>query len=237
MGDRRGLIMQPESVLAIIAGTKTQTRRVVSDEVARAASNSLRFAIGSQRREILDQFAWRCPYGKVGDTLWVRERHAWADQVADGFERDPPCTVWYKADLTALRFGGDEPPYQLDTHGWRHDDESRLVTWRPARWMPRWCARIRLKVTAVRLERVQEITEADAQAEGLERPVCTHPDCTPGGCASSRFRPEFAIRWDAINGKRRRPAGARAGENRALAWRDNPWVWAITFKEHERWGT
>ena len=116
-----------------------------------------------------------CPYGCPGDRLWVRETHSFYDREC----RKP----YYQADIDDWEPGG----------------------WRSPIFMPRWASRITLEITDVRVQRVQEITEAEAKAEGVH--------CAVNG--SNRLA--FATLWDSVNAKR------------GFSWADNLWVWAITF--------
>jgi hypothetical protein len=119
-----------------------------------------------------------CKYGKSGDRLWVRETWQEVSWPPTG-----PRFV-YKAD-------GDASPDR----------------WRPSIHMPRWASRITLEVESVRVERLQECSEADAKAEG----------CSPlGDDTSQAYRLGYMHLWGQING----PG----------SWEANPWVWVITFK-------
>ncbi len=139
-----------------------------------------------------------CPYGQPGDRLWVRE--TWADVRGLGLDEDLfPNGVAYCADCT-------------------HQDSLRCaadygVKWKPSIHMPRWASRITLEIESVRVERLQDITEEDAKAEGVEF-MRFHPDSHE--TASSRDL--FTILWDSIN------------LERGFGWELNPWVWAITFR-------
>ncbi len=130
---------------------------------------------------------WRCPYGQPGDRLWVRETHAL---------NVPGCDdgVSYRADHNDPR--GDGPAHPME--------------WRPSIHMKREHSRINLEVTGVRVERVQDITEADARAEGV-----TADDEPRGG---AYWVTKFARLWDSINAKR------------GYSWESNPWVWVVEFK-------
>lgn len=204
-----GTIMQAESVLAIRAGAKLQTRRVVDGGTV----GRLELAIAAGL--IGDEAACRaallpaCPYGEPGGRLWVREAWAAAETCK------PPACLRYRL------IGNVCADHRVVTY--RADGAGR-GRWESPMFMRRADARLVLTITEVRIERLHEITEADAQAEGVPRPTCPHPDCTPGGCASSRFRPEFAVRWDRLNAKRK---------GGIYAWARNPWVWAITFTRTE----
>jgi hypothetical protein len=145
----------------------------------------------------------RCPYGKPGDTLWVRE--TWYDDNSKRWGRGGPVPrptrpdddIYYRANGEAhLQFE------QLDAGGF---------CWRPSIHMPRWASRLSLRVTSVRIERLQDITEDDARAEGCV--VRTYRD----GRGHEPATLDFLRLWDAINGKR-------------ASWASNPWVWVIGFK-------
>ena len=139
----------------------------------------------------------RCPDGVPGDRLWVRE--TWADvrwmQEPEHF----PNGVSYRADCSA-------DSLKLAEH--------YGVRWKPSIHMPRWASRITLEVTEVRAQRLQDITEEDARAEGV--------NCAVGGFITTNPVNAFHGLWDYINGKR-------------APWDSNPWVWAVTFRrvDHE----
>lgn len=216
----RPIIFGAESVRAILAGRKTQTRRVLRhehiDELAAFAWDEER---GLWESAIAGDYGalghgdWhRCPLGKPGDRLWVRE--TWAHDAGGGGDCDDPrCGisghVWYRASedsRTAETFAGS-------------------ARWRSPILMPRWASRLTLEVSAVRVQRLQEITEEDCVAEGAET-WCACPCHGEGGqpaigtcedCALRHGRDWFRDGWNAINAKRG-------------AWDANPWVWAITFR-------
>jgi hypothetical protein len=126
-----------------------------------------------------------CPYGQPGDRLWVRETFS-----TDGCACYEPCfcpSVWYKADDLS-------------------EDKELQPKWCPSIFMPRWASRIILEVTGVRVERLQEITNAGALAEGIE----------PSGVPRT-YVGDFAALWDSLNAKR------------GYGWDTNPWVWVIGF--------
>lgn len=142
---------------------------------------------------------WRGAYAP-GDRLWVREAHSLVPssayrmstgvaQVVDPFDRDIACVY---------------------REGW----ERCAPRWRPSIHMPRWASRLTLTVTDVRVQRLQDISEADARAEGVDAVTM---DDVPRQASMSR-RGDFAALWDNING----PG----------AWAANPWVCALTFTVH-----
>ena len=170
-------------------------------------------------QELIGDF---CPYGKPGDRLWVRE--TWG--VAT---RPDPAQGWvdgieYKADeayidgsgLLPLRVMEDFNPDVLDK--WRG-------RWCRSIHMPRWASRILLEVTDVRVQRVQEISEEDARAEGVTVPAAVlqaaREATSEYDCVNWSYVDGFATLWDSIN------------KGRGYGWDVNPWVWAITFKQIE----
>jgi len=169
----RPILFGAPMVRALIAGSKTQTRRIVKPHHLKFFDQSAVDMVGAWDKRPF-------PYGKPGDRLWVRE--AWAPK-----EIDPECIIiCYRAT----------------------DDECN-GPWKPSIHMPRWASRITLEITGVRVERLQEISEADAIAEG-----CQNSLHLPGG----RFANEnYAHLWWSIHGDE--------------SWEKNPWVWVIEFKK------
>lgn len=147
-----------------------------------------------------------CPYGKPGDRLWVRE--TW-------LARGGGAAALYRADYEDVEAAGLGGLYG---------------GWKPSIFMPRWASRITLEVVNVRVERVQDITEADAIAEGVtceERgEKCSgfrppgNTSIDPEECPSciDGYIPIYQRLWDSINSKR------------GFGWETNPWVWVIKFK-------
>jgi hypothetical protein len=186
-------------VRAILDGRKTQTRRVIKRELD---NRGLRYC-----NEIVDWEDWhgipvKCPYGQPGDRLWVRETFAFWDTFNDRkpSELSGNPGVEYMAGGTNL-YGGTEP--HLVGRG----------KWRPSIHMPRWASRINLFVKDIRVERVQDISEEDARAEGTG-PLRSDGRMTNGFPASEGF----ADLWDSIN------------EKRGYGWNKNPWVWVVEFE-------
>jgi hypothetical protein len=134
-----------------------------------------------------------CPYGKVGDRLWVKETWAESYNSVPGF--------YYRADL----------PIDPD-EAFTADYSFGLMKWKSPRFMAKVASRILLEIKFIRAVRVQEISEADAKAEGTAIPSNTHPIQM-----HTEHRFQFHLRWDEINRKRGFP------------FADNPWVYAIDF--------
>lgn len=201
-------------VRALLAGTKTQTRRTLKPQ-PELQGNGLYHVRGGGGGVVNvaegDIGATAVDYLRIalGDRLWVRETWTLHDRAAD------VGIVAYAATFTS--------------HGWTETTEQvpRGLTlstrtqpvqrgWRPSIHMPRWASRLTLTVTDVRVERLQDISEADAKAEGCEATTCANVLAPNDGFPS--FRSAYAILWDSING----PG----------SWEANPWVAAYTFTVH-----
>nr|WP_319802623.1 hypothetical protein [Marinobacter sp. EN3] len=153
-----------------------------------------------------DKRYFSCPYGRPGDRLWVRETFQGPlvsyDRAQEFYEDrlkfESPEYCEYRAD------GGPDPVF-VDA-----DDEERHG-WKPSIHMPRWASRINLEITGVRVERLQDISEQDAKAEGVE----------PAQCCDAHYH-GFSKLWQSINGPD--------------SWDANPWVWVVEFKRVEQEG-
>jgi hypothetical protein len=203
-----GILFKGEMVRAILQGRKTQTRRLLKPQPRGEFLGFLERPIRSMKeRPVLR--AWfgagsdeltsqeiTCPYGKPGDRLWVRE--AW--RVNAHYDR-------FDAKMIMVASGGDmrNCVYYEEIDN-RPDWAGR---YRHARFMPRWASRITLEITGVRVERLQDISEEDAKADGVERHA-------PGVIANVAYRAPFISLWEDINGDD--------------SWNENPWVWVIEFK-------
>jgi len=220
----RPILFSAPMVRAILDGRKTMTRRAapidsldiraISDDCIAwsvkfskpiggtiASHSGGRFSQQQARSIIASQF---CPYGAPGDRLWVRE--TWAQNENQLSETRMDTSIVYRADgeARALDNGSEKP--------WRHSIH-----------MPRWASRITLEITGVRVERLQEISEADAEAEGIaahrkggwwwEQPPPGIEGTNHFGAKSARDA--YSALWESING--------------AGAWAGNPWVWVIGF--------
>jgi hypothetical protein len=198
MSQERPILFSGEMVRAILAGRKTQTRRVLKSQ-----PREIRYpGMSSKYGPIWPMFFIEgkpfenvhCPYGQPGDRLWVRETFRYFD---DG-------DIFYKADF--LQFGDDYIPVHAD-------DEPEEWKWQPSIFMPRKISRISLEITKVRIERVQEITDRDARAEGVTL------NCSGDHISHdvARHIEHYEDLWDSIN------------EKRGFGWQKNPWVWVIEF--------
>lgn len=242
----RPIIFSAAMVRALLAGTKSQTRRVVRlpkdvVEVVVDPGGTI-FGPGpyikAYRHDGCDPPMYpriRCPYGYPGDRLWVRETwqalHVSVNpETGHGEDIDVPTSIPKDSrNGWKVAYAATDP--QADEH---RDD--RGFSWRPGIHMPRWASRITLEITQVRAQRLHDITEEDALAEGMDPIVAKVPTA----------RDVFRITWDDING-RAQPLLDDDGEpvlddnERPImiapkSWDSNPWVWAVTFKRIEEAG-
>lgn len=186
MGVERPILFSGEMVRAIKRGCKTQTRRVVKLPVIDRNGTGCEIA-GCELNDCLKQGMDICPYGSTKNRLWIKETFRTIYDPATCLEG--ALDVDYRAD------GKD-----------RIGDKIGTLKWKPSIFMPRYLSRITLEIEAVRAERLQDIRDADAKAEGC---------C---GVASTQFGlPNFRYVWESINGH--------------ASWKANPWVWVICFKK------
>lgn len=233
----RPILFSGPMVRKLLAGEKTQTRRLMNPQPwfdsnwgtrvgmsgswrygsprAQGLSDkgdlwSVEFNADNQRRACTaEAYGWGagagCPYGQPGDRLWVRETWAAHWMYDDLSPSEIPAkgegnNYWYAADPEGSR-GSDGSPA-----------EGRRGRWRPSIHMVRSTSRITLEVTEVRVQRLQDIGEEDAKAEGVQ----PAPFCKAGRPAGMEHVEAFEDLWNEING----PG----------AWDLNPWVWAVSFE-------
>lgn len=197
MSKERPILMNGAMVRAVLDGRKTQTRRIVKPQHLKFFNQSAADMMGDWSNRPF-------PYGQPGDRLWVRENF---------------CPV-YAQDPT---YNNGEP-IEIDYAAtYKHGD--RLVTpkWKPSIHMPRWASRILLEITGVRVERLQDISDEGALAEGINKIAhgregyFYHYQRTEAHQNNKCFADDaFQELWESING----PG----------SWDVNPWVWVIEFK-------
>lgn len=198
------------------AGIKTMTRRAVRDLHPDCVSaREIRDVYGAIDWKFYDQFdrltqATRCPYGQPGDLLWVKETFfAWG-RWETRFNAKKSRDEWHFVDMTLecghayMYAADDQQPDKLGgvTPQW----------WmRPAIFMPRVASRGLDEIVSVRAERLQDLSEADAIAEGCE------PNYLPGRAyLDEPYKSGYVSLWQGINGHG--------------SWKANPWVWVVTFR-------
>ena len=196
-------------VRAILDDRKTQTRRIVKPQPWQHPDTGV-WWIGEDTKveDLLADRTGVCKY-LPGDRLWVREAHAWVDYLVGSKLEDPVC-VAFAADNRAFSFAGKKP-VQLDTYGWPWD----RIKYRPSIHMPRWAARLFTDVVDVRIERLCDISEEDARAEGADRNEGKWVD--EDGRTRSSYRLAFQRLWISVYGTE--------------SWAANPWVWVTTFRK------
>lgn len=233
----RPIIFNGEMVRAILDGGKTQTRRVIKPQpemydfgvggivhaLTGAHTRNGMAAVGLVAPEISHI---NCPYGNLGDRLWVRETWrvgAWrnkdnkvaVDYKADGYCRkgwlsipddDITHRLWQQSCADAEKVYGDQERFDWDPG-------KSPCRYRSPIHMPRWASRITLEITGVRVERLQDISSDDCLAEGVGHPIGT--DLRYGSVTKDWNIREYKMLWESING----PG----------SWRQNPWVWVIRF--------
>ncbi len=190
----RPILFSAPMVLALLNGSKTQTRRVAK----LTANGHVKEQGGNRRWHPADLDAGlACPYGQRGDRLWVRET------FAEGIHQMADVNHW---------------AYAADQFGTRQRLGDR---WKPSIHMPRVASRLTLEITGVRVERLQDISEGDARAEGAN-PIpdpCYHVRhaCAEIACSGPMpYSVGFASLWQNING--------------LTSWAENPWVWVVEFE-------
>ena len=178
----RPILFSGPMVQAILGGRKTMTRRVIKFPYIEIRDDGILASEyhepGTERPSGLCHKV-TCPYGPPGDRLWVRETYF--NGVGPGMEPG----FYYQAD---------------------HVGQYLSCPWKSSFFMPRHRSRITLEITAVRVERVQDIGDEDAEAEGLS------------WCNAASPRDKFQCLWNSLNAKR------------GYGWEANPWVWVIAFK-------
>ena len=206
----RPILFSGPMVRALLTGTKTQTRRIAKPVRHPDLGNVYTagaLVLEHEPQHVIDR---ACPYGQPGDRLWVRETWNWFDP-----ETIPASRVGNRAPFTGCQ--GERAIFWSAAYAADGNIPSpgygKGNYWRPSIHMPRWASRITLEVTGVHLERLQDISVADALAEGVN----VHP-YHHGKPPTSIYSPVQAYRdlWEQING--------------AGSWEANPWVWAVEFK-------
>lgn len=222
----RPILFSGPMVRAILAGTKTQTRRIVKPQpppdmdIDHWCDTGALYGHGKIAYSAGGEIVWPAHPGNgvTGggfglsirnlygfDQLWVRE--TWCSAYQNG-----AFGTSFRADNSYLqgKRAHDKGPHfhapQMGAH----------VRWRPSIFMPRWASRITLEITtSVRVERLNDISDADCFAEGIQSVI----DAV-GRKGDGSARGEFRALWDSINAKK-------------CPWASNPWVWVVEFRRIE----
>lgn len=222
----RPILFSGAMVRALLDGRKTETRRVIRGQSpawelfnddgdgcptfftrtgAHTVVPNIRDASGVHDLHVPHVLEYKptCPYGGPEDVLWVRETCIISGRFFDGQRSDSYNVTDRDGNGRICQYLASAP----DTEAARR--YGLRVT--PSIFMPRWASRLTLELTGVRVERVQDITEADAKAEGVE------PD-TSEFAAYTPHKAGFAHLWETLNGPR------------GHGWQRNSWVWVLTFR-------
>ena len=192
----RPIRFEDQMIQSIVHGRKTQTRRVVKTDLEQFKSiDDMSGHAIYCRSEDDEKIKIECSHGQVGDRFWVRETWTQAWTIEEG-DKENTFVYQYKADSKSSL----EPD-----------------KWRPSITMPEDACRLRLEITNIKVERLQDISQSDIKAEGVE-----------GKFWSRLFRSKVSINkfielWDNIYGQ-------ASFEPTWLDWASNPFVWVISFK-------
>lgn len=201
----RPILFSGPMVRAILSGQKTVTRRAMKHQPCRKPVMVPNGGANFWSNPLYIQGAMMgsqnhsCPYGQPGDRLWVRETFA----------------IYGDRKMAAIHYRADHP----------HHVGHKGMGYKPSIHMPRWASRILLEITDVRVERLQDISDEQAEAEGIEGciPSCQGPYDEHGNpecdCMNLTYKQSFQALWESINGRK--------------SWDANPWVWVVEFKRIE----
>ena len=269
----RPILMNTESVVGILDDRKTQTRRVPKQQPPEEAtffdyktdlgyttSRSHLWAGFYMGPDVGGPVYYKCPFGKIGDRLWVRE--TWQQFFSEDWKKWPTMLDYYHKKCA----WNDECKIFYKANGPEEHPEHGKVNWKPSIHISRIHSRILLEITDIRVERVQDITNEDIQAEGVQIPMkdgLVLIDLTNG---VTDYLPDikghfhttaYSIRellvahmaqlWDSINAKPKPVIYGKkivsyisypwddiheVREHRGLKWVicGNCWIWAVTFK-------
>jgi hypothetical protein len=234
--NEKPILFSSPMIRALLGGRKTQTRRILNEQpkngwefesppvFGRITSKHpkrgrygvfIRSGVGTDF-PVIDLIP--CPYGQPGDQLWVRETFYAFGRWETRFNPKKGRDEWHFIDLTLesgktyLYQSGDSQPQPM---GGKRNSGGVTPTWwkRPAIFMPRRASRINLEVSHIRTERLQEISDADAMAEGVLAGDWEYVD----GEGTETAKESYECLWDSIN--------------ETDAWSTNPWVWVIEFEQ------
>ncbi|WP_265694144.1 hypothetical protein [Providencia rustigianii] len=244
----RGIIFNTEMVRAILDGRKTQTRRVMKSQPEPSKTKDGDYWFPCNKTQSMvhvsdfiprnnlmidahEFFSDCCPFGGIGDRLWVRETYSflgnedacpidWNDNIVN--DKTEAARI-YRASCTQK--SGDYGLWSIpDEADWKpHTEEMKFEgSWTPSIHMPRWASRITLEITNVRVERLNNISPRDVVAEGLIKLPATgryvrFQGAQHFGLAYDNHKDAFADLWDEVS----KPN---------CNYESNPWVWVIEFK-------
>ena len=200
----RPILFSAPIVRALLDGSKTQTRRAIKPQpIGQYTDDGEDWYVQWKKytTDSAEDLDFACPYGLEGDQLWVRETHA--DSTGGN------GTV-FRADMTQLPNQRDQEAHFFFAQHCKIPEAA--FKWKPSIFMPRAISRIQLEITGIRVERLQDISQDDAVAEGCKGGHGAMPDYAYNASPDEHFM----MLWESING--------------AGSWNANPWVWVIEFK-------
>lgn len=221
----RPIIMGADSVRAILDGRKSMTRRVVKPQPSVTyhwsgdtyEEDGMLKAVLPSKPSIHFDYIPKCPY-EIGNRLWVKE--AWRDRFGTAYANYGTGNAYPIDDISEVDYKSGGNGYFIGGCIFRDDELSakweEWSKWKSPLFMPRWASRITLEITDIRVERVNDISEEDAIAEG----IFPKYERVPNQCTelSNNVVEEYADLWDSLNAKRGFP------------FKNGPWVWVIEFK-------
>lgn len=205
----RPILFSGPMVRAILNGRKTQTRRVVKNAPTTIED-------GTPNAALMNTLAWSfitCPYGQPGDRRWVRETYLRLGSSCLMEWGEHSWHWWGETKSSVLYCADGDDSARAEGNLWYRK--------MPSIHMPRWASRLTLEIVSIRVERLNDISEADAKAEGASLHRWFQPRGKPdldGYTLGDEacYRNGFANLWESINGKG--------------SWNTNPWVWVVEFK-------
>jgi len=222
----RPILFNGAMVRAILSGQKTQTRRVVKGIALEWLQPEM-----FTPEFVADPGNGMCPYGQPGDRLWVRETWGYrGSRISTAWPGIQKVDIEYSADSQRSEY---ERPANDDSgipkqRPCREDEDyiedyyNGYLTrywkqWRPSIHMPRWACRLVLEIVSVRVERLNDISESDCWAEGIERSTESPAQASSQFSDYASPRAAYMHLWESINGPE--------------SWTANPWVWVVEFKK------
>lgn len=252
----RPILFSSPMVRALLDGRKSQTRRVLkqatgpslSADCSKTGQATLSWLFGDgPGYPVMERLKFiQCPYGQPGDQILVKETYFAFGRWVTRFNTKKGRDEWHFVDMTLDKYiyNADTPDNALRIDP-RRDDKYPNWWKRPAIFMPRVASRITLEITGVRIERLQDISEADALAEGVwTARLASHADSTKSNMgATLNHIGAYRKLWDSINSKSRPMLPHNTGSKRyarvkrwlethpdTTSWDANPWVWVISFR-------
>ena len=201
----RPIIFSTPMVLAILDGRKTQTRRIMKVQPDSRGTRCTNVHFEDWHGKQL-----KCPYGWVGDILWVRETWVMHNRSKYRFY------LTYQSGDLWIKYKAD---------GVENYETGEKILWKPSIFMPKHVCRIKLEITDIRVEKLCDITEKDAMAEGIKEVILSRVKYVNGDKTWTDYSSDYWFTnpiesyrtlWESINGKG--------------SWEKNPWVWCISFK-------